>query len=241
MEQDISNGNRNDFNWKNKLEDVSNLPDAILADKIATWEKLHSRLHEKRPRIKTRWYWLAAACLLFVIIIPVIMRNKSGDLTTKNSTKKVGSKQKILPAIVSSKENTVVNASAPLHKKKTIEPSFLIDEKMFSAKNIAIKEEPGRPAVDDQADIITDAVISPAVADSNRSNALAVASVKKKLKVVHINELNDSFSETPNVAAQYEHSYFQLKLINRQAYTGTSLPSGNTGFTIFKTSKASSN
>ena len=52
---------------------------------------------------------------------------------------------------------------------------------------------------------------------------------KKKLKVVHINELGDPVSETSNIARSSEHHSFKFKLINQEVYTGSSGNSHITG------------
>ncbi len=75
MEPRMSNENLNDY-WKNKLEDVDSLSAETFTDKNAAWEKLHSRLRQKPSRVRTVWYWAAAACLLLVFILPIIIAGK---------------------------------------------------------------------------------------------------------------------------------------------------------------------
>jgi len=84
------------------------------------------------------------------------------------------------------------------------------------------------------------AMLSP-VSDSFIENTIAAAPVKKKLKVVHINELGEPVSEAPNTARYYEHRPLQFRFINQQVYTSSSLPLNSTGFTIFKTKSVPSN
>ena len=73
-------------------------------------------------------------------------------------------------------------------------------------------------------------------------NEIAIITIlpeKKKLKVVHINELGDPVTVSPNIAKSHEHRSL-VKFINREI--NTSLPSsGNTGFNIFKTKAPPSN
>ena len=68
----MSNENPNDFHWKNKLEDVGSLQEETQTDKNAAWEKLYSRLGKRPRRVRGLWY-LAAACLLMMVMIPVMM------------------------------------------------------------------------------------------------------------------------------------------------------------------------
>ncbi len=239
MEQDISNGNRNDFHWKNKIEDIDHLPDAVLTNKNAAWEKLHNRLHEKKG-IQPFWYWLAAACLLFVIVVPVITGSKKQNSIVKNTNEKAPSKKQTIAAMPSSKEDTMVDVSTPANENKSIRQSIRINEKNSSKNSLVIKEEPLYSALNDRTDITNEPVVLPAATDSAAVNTPAVVRVKKKLRVVHINEL-EPFAETPNIARRYEQHSFQLKLINLESNTGISLPSESRGFTLFKTTKASSN
>ena len=69
---------------------------------------------------------------------------------------------------------------------------------------------------------------------------VAILPEKKKLKVVHINELSDPIAELPGITRYAERHSFQLKLINQEVYSSPP-SSGNTGFNIFKTKNAPSN
>jgi hypothetical protein len=64
---------------------------------------------------------------------------------------------------------------------------------------------------------------------------------KKKLKVVHINELGDPVPESPNIARYNEQHSFQFKFMNQEVYTRSSPPVTNKGFKIFTTKNISTN
>ena len=58
---------------------------------------------------------------------------------------------------------------------------------------------------------------------------------KKKLKVVHVNELGDPVSESPNIARYSEQHSFQFKIMNQEVYTRSSSAVTQKGFKIFTT------
>ena len=70
-------------------------------------------------------------------------------------------------------------------------------------------------------------------------NIVAIIPEKKKLKVVHINELGDPVEDVPNMVRSHERRSL-VKFINQEV--NICLPSsGNTGFNIFKAKKIPSN
>src|ERR1700754_4104146 len=55
------------FSWRSRLGAPDALPEQGLDDRELAWEKLAERLREK-PRRRMTGYWIAAACLLLVLI-----------------------------------------------------------------------------------------------------------------------------------------------------------------------------
>ena len=55
--------------WRGLVDQPDDRPDQVLDDKEATWQKLAERLGERR-RNRLSGYRIAAACLLFALIIP---------------------------------------------------------------------------------------------------------------------------------------------------------------------------
>ena len=72
---------------RSRLEEVKSLPDKLLSDKNAAWEKLHGRMHAKPHRIKPFWYW-AAACLLVSLTISFLTANKKQQALVNNEPAK---------------------------------------------------------------------------------------------------------------------------------------------------------
>src|SRR5258705_1506391 len=89
LQKDLNMSNENYNNtgdWRSRLEALDNLPGEPLIDKNASWEKLHDRLREKKGNKKIIWYWSAAACLLLVLMIPLINSNKKDHEPVKTGT-----------------------------------------------------------------------------------------------------------------------------------------------------------
>ena len=57
--------------WRGLLDQPDAQPDQVLDDREATWQKLADRLGERR-RNRLSGYRIAAACLLFALIIPAV-------------------------------------------------------------------------------------------------------------------------------------------------------------------------
>jgi len=67
----MSNERPDDFlSWRRTLSQPDALPEHGLEDRELSWEKLAGRLRDK-PRRRWTGYWIAAACLLLLALIPV--------------------------------------------------------------------------------------------------------------------------------------------------------------------------
>ena len=76
----MSNENHNStHNWKSKLEELESLPGEAMLDNNLAWEKLHARLQGKNRERKPLWYWIAAAAVLFLFMIPIFISNKNNN------------------------------------------------------------------------------------------------------------------------------------------------------------------
>lgn len=243
METDISKENLNDFHWKNKLEEVSELPGEILTDKNAAWEKLHSRLKQKPHRTKAVWYWAAAACLLLAVFIPFLKTYKNPDNLVRNNPPHNQPQKTAVAEIIPSKENVIRKGLLSLGKKKKSLQLIrqTTDEKDLPVHNKVQMPETVLANANVQPGINQPPSIATFVVEGTDEAQLAAMPVKKALKVVHINELDDSGEESLNIVRHYEHRSFQLKLISKEVYTSLSLPSKSTDFYIFKTKIPPSN
>ncbi|MDQ2862896.1 MAG: hypothetical protein M3R50_04445 [Bacteroidota bacterium] len=226
----------NNFQWKNKLEDLESLPGEIF-NKEATWDKLHERMQGNQSNKKFVWYWIAAACLFFALFISFFLSNKKENVLVKNnSAKNKLSASFTLPVIT--KDTVAIISSLPLEKKMPASPV-----ENYTKINLFLAGKITKPKIvpDKKEEFVEHTMISTAAVSVD--TLLSVVSnlpEKKKLKVVHINELGYPVSEPPVVARNTEYHSFQLKLLDQEIYTGS--PSANTTrLKIFTTKNISPN
>jgi hypothetical protein len=174
------------FYWKNKLEALNCLPGEAAHEKDALWEKLYGRLQQKPVAGKARWYWIAAG-LLPLIIIAITMINNTGNILVNPETVK-DKNTKATPSYLqpASTEAVTLSISAPAEK---IQPATGIKPKEKSKIfNDTIKANDAVVSIlpeKTETDIATNNMLPPDTAVAVETTTI----VKKKLQVVHINEL----------------------------------------------------
>ena len=188
------------FYWKNKLETLHCLPGEAVHKKDALWEKLHDRLQQKSAAGKAKWYWMAAGLLPLIIIACMMVSNTENidgkQETVKENTTKAAPSY-LLPA---STEAVTLSVSAPVEKKQpvavinsNVKSKTFIDTIKVNDAVVTLLPEPI------EADITTNNILSADTAVTVAPTAV----VKKKLQVVHINELETypaQFAEPVNYA-----------------------------------------
>ena len=236
----MSKENQNKFeDWKSKLDNLDSLPGEIMPDKNEAWEKLYARLGGKKRKQKSIWYWAAAACILFALMIPpFFLKNKNRQISNtqtqinntesdshliKNSTKKAidekDSTQIFHSSIVI---NNQVKTEAVSPKKirkniyeKQMNPLRLPD--MVSTQNILLEAK------------------SNSLSPMDTFSSIATSNpVKKKLKVVHINELGDPVETLPGIVRNTDKHSFEFKIADQGIYINPATASNTSGFTILK-------
>lgn len=243
METGMLNENPNNLNWKNKLEDAGGLPEEILADKNATWEKLHNRLVPKPRRKRIVWYWAAAACILITIIIPLLKADKKHDSVVKKASPQAIPKKGFVKKVVPLQEEKIMAIAAKEIKKTvTLTQDVHLKSEVLLSKDILQKPAIVSPKLNTQNNIPPVPLMEQMpVQEMPVANVIALLGNTKKLKVVHINELGDPIPETHSKQRITDYRPIQIRLINQEVYS-TALPSiNNPGFNIFKTGNAPSN
>ena len=221
------------IHWRSKLESMEHSPGEAF-NKNGSWNKLHERLQDGKKKMPL-WYWVAAACLFFALMITWLMNDKTQPQISKINTPVKQQDKLVTP--ISPQENTVVNDVAPV-KKSRVNPvvkanrtvHHVIPAQTFSkidfndAVTSQLKDEPVEKSLQIPNTAIT--VSLPAVQ-------------KKKLSVVHVNELGGSNNESPNVARHIDKRIIQFEIAKGEAITNSPVVSQNTDFTIPR--KTSSN
>jgi len=218
------------FTWKSRLADLDSLPEEPV-DKNAAWEKLHSRLHQKPARTKAAWYW-AAACLLLLMVLSFLIVKQSGNTTG--------------PSIVQQKNAP----AAPLHVTKVRQlvkeqPVVISIAPVIKVPLLPVAERPGHnnhtgkrklllqrlSIAGGRQDIKSVQVVVPA---DTTVVLVAAAPVKKKLPVVHINELGKQEQENAKFATHTDRSSLRIKWLSQENYPATDLPPANTDRELLK-------
>jgi hypothetical protein len=154
MQKEIQNSRPD---WKNRLDHLEETPSE------GTWNKLYAKLENKPQRKKAVWWYLAAACILFVFVLFSVFKDNKPET------------------------NDVVTAPPKTEVKITLLlPPSIKKEKVLTKKKVHFprRKEQNFPIEITQPDVI--------VPQENISlTAIEVPQVvpRKKLRVVHINEL----------------------------------------------------
>ncbi len=231
----MPNENQNNINsWKIKLDELNSLPGEPITDKNVLWSKLDARLREKKTDKKPAWYWIAAACFLFALMIPMIFFNKKERQLTKAEIKQVQPEIKNPLNSTAGKKDSIKNIIFPLPKKNTeiVQkktnkiPDEVIAKKQSNQFRLAGAVSTKDLMIETKNTSLQPIGISPGIT--------AIAPVKKKLKVVHINELGDPVKESPDVVTRQAGHSFQLKFAGQEMYSNPSAALDKTGFTILK-------
>jgi hypothetical protein len=235
----INEKQNNNIDWRDKLGKLTSIQGEVF-DKEISWNKLHEKLYSKSNNRKAIWYWLAAACLFFALLISIFLSNKKENVLVKNnSERKTINYSSLKHAPLVNKDASVIVSSSSIENKMPVHSTNGMDKIKGNINYKAIqteivqnkKEQNITIELSNNAEMPVDTVIS----------IVANLPEKKKLKVVHINELGDPVSETPNIARYNEQHSFQFKFMNEEVYTKSSPSVNNTGFKIFATKSISTN
>jgi len=226
----MQNENHNEsFYWKNELEALDSMPGETF-NKACAWEKLHERLQKKRSDKKKVWY-RAAACLVPAIFISLMFVHRNENNLVKNNIRKSGVSTPGLKQAEPLKKDVIAGISPGRAEKKTT-----IKSKIKNYKNNTVagtNKELLEPNNNNQ--IAANEIILPVpVTDSTIAATVETVHLKKKLKVVHINELGDPVEASSEIAHHTDLHLFQLKLATQEVYNKSSVASNTTGFPVLK-------
>jgi hypothetical protein len=230
---------------KEKLDALGSLPGEAF-NKDTAWDKLHQRLEKKPRRNKAVWYWAAAVLLPLAILMIWISSNKKEIILAKKITHPTHETTK--PATQLSKNQKDLNAVSPvatLEKNKPIKRNVanlygVVQTKKSQAKinNASVADT---LITNETLPMVETKIIPPGNANSTGIITTA-AVVTKKLRVVHINELETAPAADPERLAsssnhdqnnfkfrfQNNHSSVNTPAADRQEYTsGIKIPLNN--------------
>jgi hypothetical protein len=221
-------------NWKILLETPQRFQGEILSNKNELWERLHHRLHKKPQRKMLIWYW-AAACLLIVTIVSVAVFTSNGNTHYKEVPE---------PSIVKTLNPIVTGNSSSANQKKSENIFSQSTPKIHSAGSIqknnltALKKSgESKNIIDSIISELPELVITSSITanDSSALNTLTIAPPsKKKLRVVHLNEIGQPVEEpTVNTGLAEKHG-LAWRIINAENYNPVYSSSTNNGLILTK-------
>lgn len=220
-------------NWKQKLETADSFPGEAVYNKKAAWEKLHARLGGKTRRKKPVWYWMAAACITFALIIPLVYSIRNNQQQTTSTVKEKQVLVETSPTTTIEKKDSVPvrSVSIDINQKK----SSVISHQALAKMNDGSKEKKLRLTYTVSPKNLIPEMESNFITPIDTLSSLAtIQPEKKKLKVVHINELGEPAQTLPDLLRNSDKHTFQFKIASQEIYINPATASNTNGFTILK-------
>jgi hypothetical protein len=198
--------------WSSKLDELESIPGEMPLDKEALWDALHDRMQNKKRSRKFFWYYAAAAAVVAVSLLMLFGNKPEKSVARKEihnnpaPSKANGeaalvlntNSQKTLPTVKSSR-----SASGKLPTVKPLQPTGLtINDSTM--QNIVVSIDTSNSTSD------------------TTMLAITTPPMKKKLKVVHVNEIAPATAKDPDMAAKRQNKI--LLFFNN---SGTSTPVAN--------------
>lgn len=211
--------------WKDRLDSLDALPGEPWTGKSAAWDKLHARLHERPRRKKLPWWWLAAAAVLLLFVAGVLLQERhAGNGLVKNKPQPVYAPPITAPA-------------APVHPVAPESLLVIKNNPVSTAARTAVSRPRRLPKTPSPLTAVPVTADTPATlqariaprADTPLLTRVAVQP-KKKLQVVHINELDGQGQDDrqwTNSPSYSPKRFFRLLLINTE--TSSSAAAEKTG------------
>ncbi len=235
----MSNENPNNTpHWRNKLDELEHLPGSAF-NKDAAWDKLYGRLGGNRKSKKISWYWIAAACLLLGLLITLVNYDKNtSQSANKETVIKQQPKETKKPVLkveeVNKNENQnsaelindeiAATPNKPIRRNRRIIPTKVVTK--IHSDDVVISYPEKKPVVKPLQII-------------NTNPTTAVFPQKKKLNVVHINELGDPVIKSSDITRVTDIHSFQLKFGNGEVLSNSPIASKSSGLIILKTKPTS--
>ena len=164
---------------------------------------------QEAPHIRvSNWYWLAAVCLLFVFMLPLVLINKkkqgvvkTNTVQTKENIKLHFQPNDITSATPSMRQPVVTKQVVKFHSQRKKQDANLKASGPGSTVEISLVKPTVLPVMQN--------FIPPLNRDTVLMASLPLA--KKKLRVVHINELEQPLRENIQAGSKQATAAFQIQ------------------------------
>lgn len=172
--------------WSSRLDELELPPDSDGSFRNRTWDELYVRLQEKQqqPR-RIFWYWAAAVCLVLIgaLSLPLMRHKKNVQHSEPVQPKEL--------VETKTKPGTPVN-TPPAGPEKPTSPTRLVPDRSPSTSRTetqpVLPEAPPAPAVEQ---VVLNGDRSGKTTDTINLAGVSLPDVRRKLKVVHVNELEE--------------------------------------------------
>jgi hypothetical protein len=185
MKPPMSAENQNEpLRWIAELDALENIPGETPHDKTKSWDRLYNRLGKKSVKRSLFVYWSAAACLVLILAATWLYRtNNHEQLITKIPARKES--QAVNPRMKENDEPAVPATVQLMNhpSKSDIRKPLSKALKITDADTMAVIT----PKEENIAEQSSNDMDMPVQADS--AVLMADVRVKKKLRVVHINNI----------------------------------------------------
>lgn len=201
----MSAGNQNNYG----LDELEFIPGDVPFNKASAWNKLQDRMGEKRTK-KNYWYLSAASIVIVLLAGIMLWKNEGKNDVVKNASDSVTSTpgnspeiNKRSPEIIENKisSNETDSDKRSLAGNKNLPSKKVKVEKVKAAKNLSELETPGSlsglntepsPLPATSPDVLNS--VPPEI--PKNQTAAHFQTVKKKLKVLHHNQLQNTLPVT---------------------------------------------
>jgi len=218
-------------NWKLSLGTIDSVPEEHIPDKGALWERLHARLGRKPGSKKSMWYWVAAACIFFALLIPLFYSIRINQAISTVKENQPSTKAPAGKIIDKEDAAAVTNSSLAKNDGKSEETSSK-RQKQMTHENKKIKL---RFTYTVSPEALSPETLSNFTTPVDTAASFAATKPeKKKLKVVHINELGDPVETLPEIVKNSDKHTFQFKIASQETYINPAVVSNTNSFTILK-------
>jgi len=211
--------------WKNKLDRLDNLPGEPWTGKNAAWDTLYARMHQKPKRKASPW-WLAAAIFgLLVLISFLLTTHKKAPALVKNNSLPVhaGSPAPV-PVLPEHAASVAFVRQSPAESALVIKSAPLNNNHQPAIKPPAPRPAGLPPTANSPAN--TMAMLQTGTIPLTTNTPLpagAAIQPKKKLQVVHINELNGPPEQDTPLAHGSNKRLFRISLPKMDMSSSASL------------------
>lgn len=190
----LSKKHNDHFYWKNKLESGDGLTGDWVTGKDVLWEKLQARLQKKTADTGAVWYGIAAG-LLPIMIMAILLMNNAKDIQVNEISIRqndAGIKKDIL--LPASQETVTIAVSAPAEKKQAVPDITEKRKNKVTDDSTKVSETVAAITVFTVTPLTETVTGNPEPVDP-AINLAGIETVKKKIPVIHINELETAQPE----------------------------------------------